>query len=67
MDYKTILVKPEKKSVDDAPKGRRVKPEVIQQFKPAALKKCEPFMNDKMIYEEDKERLKGWYASSKDV
>jgi hypothetical protein len=66
MDYKTKMEKWVKKLPEES-KGKREKAEVIQQFKPAALKKCEPFMPDNVIYAEDKERLKGWYASSKDV
>jgi hypothetical protein len=69
MDYKTDMKRPKKKTQEeeDALRVKRVKVPFVAPFFPAALKKCEPFMKDQEIYQEDKNRLKSFYSESKIV
>jgi len=66
-EYKTEMKKVKKKPAEEIIPVKREKPAYKQPFKPAALKKCEPFMPDQVQYSEEKERLKAFYALSKEV
>jgi len=64
MEYRTDIKGIKKKPVFEVVPVNKKK-EFKQPFKPASLKKCEPFNNDNQVFGEEKERLKTFKEISK--
>lgn len=65
-EYRTEVPKQKKKPTEFiVPFRTRPKKDFKDPFRPAALKKCEPFINDKITYAEPKVRLEKFSEESK--